>query len=127
LRIWRSDLSHQIEQNKRERIARSGAPRPTEVAFTPERRSRWEQVTKNGPFNTWLRPQVSGPDGGLDLERLYAVARAWGISDRYDHLNAGMARMNIGNKLRGMVPVHVYSHSASAGQVDDATDSTVGS
>ena len=112
-RVWRSDLSVEIESAKRERLERKITARVSRRsarvdAFTPERRERWKKLVKDGPFNVWLRDQVQAPDGALDLEQLYAVARRWGINDRYDHLNPGMARMNIGNRLRAIVPREVY-------------------
>lgn len=78
--------------------------------ITKERRDRWRRVTKNDAFNTWLNPQVAGPDGRLDLERLHAVALEHGIDKRsqYSHLNPGQQRMNLGNILRKAVPRHLY-------------------
>jgi hypothetical protein len=75
-----------------------------------ERRERWERLTKNDPFNLWLRPQVTAPDGTLDLEALHAVARRYGIDRReqYAHLNPGQIRMNLGNILRKAVPPEDY-------------------
>ncbi|WP_192926250.1 DUF6998 domain-containing protein [Microvirga tunisiensis] len=115
-RVWRSDLSVAIESAKRDRleskVAARVSPRSAPVdAFTPERRERWKRLVKDGPFNIWLSDQVRSPDGTLDLERLYTVARQWGINERYDHLNPGMARMNIGNRLRAVVPREVYEPS----------------
>ena len=43
-------------------------------------------------------------DGKMDLERLYALAREYGIIKRYDTLNPGQQRINIGNQLRRRVP-----------------------
>jgi hypothetical protein len=80
------------------------------VAFTPERRERWNRLTKNSPFNIWLKRQTSGSDGNIDLEKLYSVARTWGVQERYEHLNPGMIRMNIGNKLRALVPRSMYEN-----------------
>jgi hypothetical protein len=77
--------------------------------ISPESRQKWMEKTANSPFNRWLNSQVKNPDGTLDLEKLYAVARRWGINDRYDHLNKGQARMNIGVKLRPVVPPEEYS------------------
>jgi hypothetical protein len=70
------------------------------------------EKTANSPFNRWLDPQVKNANGTLDLDKLYAVARRWGITERYDHLNPGHARMNIGVKLRTAVPVGEYAPSA---------------
>ncbi|MCU0883294.1 MAG: hypothetical protein MUF14_11580, partial [Hyphomonadaceae bacterium] len=63
----------------------------------------WLQQTAKSPFNVWLDRQVRAPDGKLDLERLYEVAQRFGIAKRYDHLNPGQQRMNIGVMLRSRV------------------------
>lgn len=78
-----------------------------------ERRERWAQETKNDAFNTWLRPLVSGPDGTLDLDRLYNVAKRYGLDlrENYVHLNPGQQRMNVGKKLRAIVPPHDYEEA----------------
>lgn len=80
------------------------------MKISRERRERWERLTKDDAFNTWLRPQVTGPDGTLDLDRLHAVALRYGIDRRaqYAHLNPGQVRMNLGNMLRKAVPPEDY-------------------
>ena len=80
------------------------------MQISRERRERWERLTKNDPFNLWLRPQVTAPDGSLDLEALHGVARRYGIDRReqYAHLNPGQIRMNLGNILRKAVPPEDY-------------------
>lgn len=80
------------------------------MEISRERRERWERLTKNDPFNLWLRPQVTGPDGALDLDALHAVALRYGIDRRqqYAHLNPGQVRMNLGNMLRKAVPPEEY-------------------
>lgn len=41
---------------------------------------------------------------GADRDALLAFARSVGIDiDKYSHLNAGQQRMNVGNRLRGLV------------------------
>jgi hypothetical protein len=95
------------------------------MEISKERRERWEALTKDGPFNKWLRPLVSGPDGNLDLDKLHALALDYGIDRRaqYAHLNPGQQRMNLGNILRRVVPVEVYEGGAAppaaAPQVED--------
>jgi len=76
--------------------------------ISPDSRRKWMEKTANSPFNRWLDPQVKNANGTLDLDKLYAVARRWGIEERYDHLNAGQTRMNIGVRLRTVVPVEEY-------------------
>lgn len=80
------------------------------MKISKERRERWERLTKDDAFNTWLRPQVTGPDGTLDLDRLQAIALRYGIDRReqYAHLNPGQVRMNLGNMLRKAVPPEDY-------------------
>ena len=85
------------------------------MKISKERRERWERLTRDDAFNLWLRPQVSAPDGTLDLERLHAVALQYGIDRReqYAHLNPGQQRMNLGNMLRKAVPPEDYDSSAA--------------
>ena len=52
------------------------------MEISRERRERWERLTKDDPFNLWLRPQVTAPDGTLDLDALHAVAGRYGIDRR---------------------------------------------
>jgi hypothetical protein len=103
MRITRESL---FTSASRYRAAADRAP-----MISPESRRKWMEKTANSPFNRWLNPQVKNADGTLDLEKLYAVARRWGIEERYDHLNAGHARMNIGVRLRTVVPVEEYTPS----------------
>jgi hypothetical protein len=53
---------------------------------------------------------VKNPDGTLDLEKLYSVARRYGIEKRYDQLNPGQQRVNIGVMLRTRVPKEQHAH-----------------
>jgi hypothetical protein len=80
------------------------------MEISRERRERWERLTKNDPFNQWLRPRVTAPDGTLDLDALHAIAARYGIDRReqYAHLNPGQVRMNLGNMLRKAVPPEEY-------------------
>jgi hypothetical protein len=53
---------------------------------------------------------VNRPDGTLDLLKLHALAAQYGIkAAAYQNLNPGQQRMNIGNRLRLLVPEHVYA------------------
>lgn len=76
------------------------------MEISREDRERWERLTKNDPFNQWLKPQVTAPDGSLDLNALHDVALRYGVDrrDQYAHLNPGQVRMNLGNILRRAVP-----------------------
>jgi hypothetical protein len=70
------------------------------VKISAEQRQFWEENTKNDEFNTWFNPQIQDASGKLDLEKMYEVARRFGILKRYDHLNPGQQRMIIGSQLR---------------------------
>ncbi|MDB5704402.1 MAG: hypothetical protein JWN66_1518 [Sphingomonas bacterium] len=77
--------------------------------FTQEQRDAWNGSTRDSPFNCWLRDRVNNRQGTLDLERLRSVAAEYGIdAAKYGHLNPGQQRMNIGNRLRRLVPPKVY-------------------
>lgn len=51
-----------------------------------------------------LRKATAAADGSIDIEKLKRLAKANGCWDeRYENLNAGLARMNCGNRLRALV------------------------
>lgn len=77
------------------------------MKITRAQRDAWLTNTANSPFNRWLDKQVK-PGGALNLEMLYDVARKYGIEKRYDHLNPGQQRMNVGVMLRTRVPPAHY-------------------
>lgn len=85
--------------------------RDRSMRITREQREAWLQKTANTPFNVWLKGQVYDASGRLDLDKLYAVAARYGITDveRYKGLNPGQQRMSIGNRLRTMVPLEDFS------------------
>ncbi len=76
----------------------------SEMRITKEQREAWLKNTAQSPFNKWLDEQVR-TDGKLDLNKLYEVAEKHGVTKRYDHLNPGQQRMNIGVLLRKMVKI----------------------
>jgi hypothetical protein len=82
-----------------------------EMKITREQREAWVKNTKDSPFNLWLNAQVRTEDGALDLDKLYAVASRYGLEKRYDHLNPGQQRMNIGVQLAKIVDPSEYSAS----------------
>lgn len=82
------------------------------MKISREQREAWVKNTANSPFNVWLDGQVKRPDGTLDLEKLYAVAARFGIEKRYDRLNPGQQRMNVGVMLRARVPQEEYNDRA---------------
>ena len=56
-------------------------------------------------FNETVQPlyYCKGEDGKVDPDKLAKVAKANKVDlDKYSHLNIGMQRMNVGNRLRGM-------------------------
>jgi hypothetical protein len=90
------------------RYKRCNEGRDRKMKITLEQRLAWQQNTAKSPFNLWLDKQVKRPNGTLNLDKLYEVARAHGVNRRYDHLNAGQQRMNIGVMLRARVPKKLY-------------------
>lgn len=89
---------------------KGGDNKPMKV--TREQREAWVKNTKNSPFNIWLDQQIRDPKGALDIEELYRVAREYGVEKRYDNLNAGQQRMNIGVQLRKLVDPSIYSKNS---------------
>src|SRR3954451_10655298 len=85
------------------------------MMITREQRLAWQENTARSPFNEWLDPQVKRPDGTLDLDKLYEIAKSYGITERYEHLNPGQRRMNIGIKLRTRVPKEIYEPRPAEG------------
>ena len=83
--------------------------RDRSMRITREQREAWKLKTADSPFNRWLGEQVKNSDGTLDLEKLYEVARRYGIEERYKHLNPGQQRMNIGVMLRKRVHKSEYT------------------
>lgn len=78
------------------------------MRVTREQREAWETNTRGSGFNRWMRDRVNARDGTLDLQALWDLASEWGVDpDKYKHLNAGQQRMNIGNRLRLLVPAEV--------------------
>jgi len=82
--------------------------RDRSMRITREQREAWKQKTADSPFNRWLGEQVKNSDGTLNLDKLYEVARRYGVNNRYEHLNPGQQRMNIGVRLRKRVPESEY-------------------
>lgn len=90
---------------------RRGAARDRGMQITREQRERWAAETANSAFNRWLNGRVRRADGSLDLEALYATAKEFGVTQEYRHLNAGQQRMNLGSRLRNVVPPEIYETS----------------
>jgi hypothetical protein len=79
------------------------------MKVTREQREAWVKNTANSPFNKRLDSQVKREDGTLDIDKLYVVAQRYGIDKRYDRLNPGQQRMNIGVMLRARVKPEDYA------------------
>src|SRR5262249_6028203 len=90
---------------------RRGEGRDRSMKITREQREAWAAKTANSDFNVWMNAQVKKPDGSLDLEALYALARKYGVNQEYRHLNQGQQRMNIGSRLRATVPPEDYQRA----------------
>ena len=83
--------------------------------FTQEQRDAWNAGTRDSLFNQWLRERTTGRNGLLDLDLLHGVATEFGVdAARYGHLNPGQKRMNVGNRLRRLVPESVYGAVAGS-------------
>ena len=90
------------------RYRRSDERHDRSMTITREQRQAWLERTAASPFNLWLDAQVKEADGSLNLEKLYALAKRYGIDKTYPHLNPGQQRMNIGNLLRKQVPENEF-------------------
>lgn len=89
---------------------RPAGARDRSMKITREQREAWVKNTKNSPFNRWLNTMVRDESGNLDLEKLYSVAARHGITKRFDHLNPGQQRMNVGVQLRKIVDPKEYEN-----------------
>ena len=109
--------SEACRSNRRMALINTGWVALERMHFTPEQREAWNADTRDSPFNRWLRARTTGPDGLLDLGLLAAVAAEFGVdAARYAHLNSGQQRMNVGNRLRRLVPEKVYGIQAASGK-----------
>lgn len=82
--------------------------RDRSMKVTREQREAWAQKTAKSPFNEWLNSQVRNADGTLNLDKMYQVAKKYGVNEEYRHLNPGQQRMNIGARLRNKVDPKNY-------------------
>ena len=60
-------------------------------------------------FDLWLDHQIKEPSGSVDLEKLYAVARRYGVLKQYLYLTAGQQRSAVAALLRLRVPAETYA------------------
>lgn len=85
------------------------------MEITPEQREAWRTATRDSPFNQWLRARTTAADGSLDLVLLCNVAAEYRVdAGKYAHLNPGQQRMNVGNRLRPLVPDDVVHRELGA-------------
>ncbi len=91
------------------------AAEPGKMTITAEQRQAYLANPENMAWKLWVDSQVV-IDGVMDLERLYALAQRYGIQQRYDGLNPGQQRMNIGNRLRRIVPKEEWWTQAETGE-----------
>ena len=77
------------------------APRLRPLVVPTKYRERYEDGSCGDDLALKLKKHITTDDGTIDLAKLRALAEAndvWEV--RYAKLNAGLARMTIGNKLR---------------------------
>lgn len=97
------------------RYQRPSEKRDRSMRITPEQRQAWLTKTAQSPFNRWLNAQVRDSNGQLVLEKLYDVARKYGVErpERYAHLNPGQQRMTLGLQVRSRVSPIEYGEDAA--------------
>jgi hypothetical protein len=92
-----ADTEAAIEEAKRD-TRRSIVPQVFKVRYAKH------QGTCGDDMALELKAETTLPSGKLDLPRLKEIADQNGLNtDKYTKLNPGQWRMNIGNRLRGML------------------------
>lgn len=77
--------------------------------------------TKGGSFHK--DDFVGSVLAGLNIEQVKAVATELGIdADKYDHLNVGQQRMNIGNRMRALTAHKDGMKEDAAAKIDENRD-----
>ena len=82
------------------------ADEPTEVRLKPDHSRYGHAVKADGKKSYDNGDKTATFLRTCSLERSYALVVAFGMADqhdKYEHLNKGMQRMNLGNKLRGVL------------------------
>ncbi len=89
---------------KTKRAARRRATRGSRTATGSVISSEYRKQHQPDEFALRLKKHVANNDGGIDLAKLRALAEANNAWDaRYAKLNAGMQRLNVGNRLRALM------------------------
>ncbi len=116
---WRPRLGKCVRRRCRRLRSRPRAGRIEAVSHglkvvDADARRILREGTKHDAFNRWPNRQVRGSAGDLDLDlgRLYEVALSFGVDERYDHLSPGRQRINVGKRLRRVVPKATYEGDA---------------
>lgn len=87
--------------------AKEGAPK--EVRVKPDLSKYVKGVSGSGKKTMRTNDLVAAALDGFTLDEVYAVAQeltdtpAKEFHAKYDHLNVGMQRMNLGNRIRGAI------------------------
>lgn len=89
-----------VARARRSPKAQPAAPAPTRSVIDPERKKAFAP----SELSRQLTAAVADDKGRTDPQKLRAFAEANGLwNPRYETLNTGMQRMNIGTRLRGKV------------------------
>lgn len=89
--------------------AKEGKDAPKEVRVKPDLSKYVKGVSGSGKKTMRTNDLVAASLDGFTLDEVYAVAQeltetaAKELHARYDHLNVGMQRMNLGNRIRGAI------------------------
>jgi hypothetical protein len=77
--------------------------------------------TKSGSFHK--DDFIGGTLDGLNIDQVKEIAKELGLdANKYDHLNVGQQRMNLGNRLRAMTARNEGHSEEAAATVDKARD-----
>jgi len=82
---------------------------PKEVRVKPDLSKYVKGVSGSGKKTMRTNDHVAASLDGFTLDEVYAVAQeltdtpAKEYRDKYSHLNVGMQRMNLGNRIRGAI------------------------
>jgi hypothetical protein len=90
----------------RRRTPRRPAPTTTGSVVKADFRARYAEHggSSGDELSVRLRKHLETDDGTIDLAKLRALAETNDVwSERYAGLNAGMQRLNVGNRLRALV------------------------
>ncbi len=89
--------------------AKEGAQKPKEVRVKPDLTKYVKGVSGSGKKTMRTNDFVAESLNGFTLDEVYRVATELTeieqkeLRSRYSHLNVGMQRMNLGNRIRGAI------------------------